>query len=119
MASRRLVFDDTDEGSEIFVWVWRAYANSPLTSADDEELRRATKLKDKRDEISEERDVPGAPPGSVFRGLIRDKGPQVMEMSVAEYDLLKRAVKAFAWPLVDADKAREVREFIDNAETVE
>jgi hypothetical protein len=119
MPKRRLTFADTDEAAEIFVWLWRAYANSPMTSADDEELRRASRLKDLRDAISVERDVPGAPPGSVFRGLTRDKGPQTMEMSVAEYDLLKRAIKAFAWPLVDADKAREIREFIDNAETVE
>jgi hypothetical protein len=114
MLKRRLTFADTDEAAELFIWLWRAYANSPMTSADDEDLRRAIRLKDMRDAICKEEIVPDG----VFWGLKRDNGPQVMEMSVAEYNLLSRAIKAFAWPLINADVGRRVREFIDNAEEV-
>jgi hypothetical protein len=116
MPKRKLSFLDTEEAAELFVWFWTAYAGSDAATADDEELRRAMRLKDMRDEISVERTVPGR--ADTFRALKRDEGPQSMVMTEAEYGLLKRAIKSFRWPLINADAGREVREFIDNAEEI-
>ncbi len=114
MPTRRLTFRDIDEHDELFVWLWTAFMGSGERTNNDEELRRAEKLLDLRDAFSEETVVDG----TVFRRMLRGNGPQVMELTVAEYDMLKRSVKAFTWPLAQAVIGRKVREFVDNAEEI-
>jgi hypothetical protein len=113
-AKRRLTFRDSDQGAMLFARVFGAYNRSPYETADDEELRRAARIKDARDLISVESDE-----GGHFRRLVRDSGEQHLLLSNAEYELFKRVIKACRWPPADAHFAVEVREFVDNAVLIE
>jgi len=114
MSKKKLVFPDTDDGAELFGYVFAAFSRSPYETADDEELRLGMKIRDKRDAIGEEVGERGR-----FRTLRRGSGAGILLLTNAEYELFRRSVKMVRWPLADANVGIMVREFIENADTIE
>ncbi len=110
MKKRKLVFEDTPSGTEMFFWVFYSHSQSPIRYKEADRIRRGSVILDARDAISEESD-----PGR----RAKKEGVQEIVLTAAEYEQFKEAVYAFEWPVVNTREATDVREFIDGAESFE
>jgi len=100
---RRIEFQDTDEGTRLFVLLFNVFTASARRLSGMEELRAGVEIMDLRDSVSERVDAD-------TRKLRRGAGTQAAQVSEFAYNLLVDIVDGFAWPPGAARDALWLRE---------